>query len=110
MITADPSPFFVARIFRRWKDRLLDWRYRLPRLHLIEFPFDRPDGRRSYEIEKMRAELETMDDLKHKPVPAIVRTAIFTAPFPVVGRHGSSTSATIELVVPCVRDEAPKIS
>jgi len=73
---ADLTPVYEM-IFRRLKDRLLDWRYRLPRMHLIEFPSDRPDGRRSYELEKMRAELEqahreAMDDLKHKPVPAIV--------------------------------------
>src|SRR5438270_460592 len=54
---ADLTPVYEM-IFRRLKDRLLDWRYRLPRLHLIEFPSDRSDGRRSYEIEKMRAELE----------------------------------------------------
>src|SRR5207237_6283115 len=54
---ADLTPVYEM-IFRRLKDRLLDWRYRLPRLHLIEFPSDRPDGRTSYDIEKMRAELE----------------------------------------------------
>ena len=64
-------------IFRRLKHSLLDWRYRFPQLHLIEFPADRPDGRRSYELEKMRANLEranreALDDLKLEPVPAIV--------------------------------------
>lgn len=73
---ADLTPVHEM-IFRRLKDHLLDWRYRFPQLHLIEFPADRPDGRRSYELEKMRADLEqanrkAVDDLKLEPVPAIV--------------------------------------
>jgi hypothetical protein len=64
-------------IFRRLKDGLLDWRYRLPQVDLIEFPSDRPDGRRSYELEKMRLDLEqarreALHELKLQPVPAIV--------------------------------------
>jgi hypothetical protein len=73
---ADSTPVYEM-IFRRLKDGLLDWRYRFPRLHLIEFPTDRPDGRRSHELEKLRADLEqahreALDDLKLEPVPAIV--------------------------------------
>jgi len=64
-------------IFRRLKDGLLDWRYRLPQVNLIEFPSDRPDGRRSYELEKMRIDLEqarreALHELKLLPVPAIL--------------------------------------
>src|SRR5215472_13669033 len=54
---ADLTPVYEM-IFRRLKDDLLDWRYRFPAPHLIEFPTDRPDRRRSYELEKLRAELE----------------------------------------------------
>src|SRR5215469_13291707 len=73
---ADLTPVYEM-IFRRLKDHLLDWWYRFPQLHLIEFPADRPDRRRSYELEKMRADLEqanrkALDDLKLEPVPAIV--------------------------------------
>jgi len=73
---ADLTPVYEM-IFRRLKDRLLDWRYRFPKLSLIEFPCERPDGRRSYELEKMRADLEqahceAIDDLKLAPVPAVV--------------------------------------
>ena len=73
---ADLTPVYEM-IFRRLKDHLLDWRYRFPQLHLIEFPADRPDGRRSYELEKLRAELEqahreALDALKLEPLPAIV--------------------------------------
>ena len=73
---ADLTPVYEM-IFRRLKDDLLDWRYRFPAPHLIEFPTDRPDRRRSYELEKLRAELEqarreTLEDLKLEPVPAIV--------------------------------------
>jgi len=73
---ADLTPVYEM-IFRRLKDDLLDWRYCFPELHLIEFPADRPDGRRSYELEKLRADLEqgrreALEDLKLEPVPAIV--------------------------------------
>ena len=75
---ADLTPVYEM-IFRRLRAALLDWRYRFLQLHLIEFPSDRPDGRRSYELEKMRADLElanreALDDLKLEPVPAIVLT------------------------------------
>jgi hypothetical protein len=73
---ADLTPVYEM-VFRRLKDNLLDWRYRFPQLHLIEFPADRPDGRRSFELEKMRVDLEqarreALDELKLQPVPAIV--------------------------------------
>jgi hypothetical protein len=73
---ADLTPVYEM-IFRRLKVQPLDWRYRFPELHLIEFPSERPNGRRSYEVEKMRADLErahreAMDDLKLESVPAIV--------------------------------------
>ncbi|PYU38585.1 MAG: hypothetical protein DMG56_24595 [Acidobacteria bacterium] len=73
---ADLTPVYEM-IFRRLKVQSLDWRYRFPELHLIEFPSERPNGRRSYELEKMRADLEqahheAMDDLKLESVPAIV--------------------------------------
>src|SRR5207237_8126227 len=54
---ADLSPVYEM-IFRRLKARWLDWRYRLPRLHLIEFLSDRSFGRRSYELEKLTARIE----------------------------------------------------
>ncbi|MGB8457784.1 MAG: hypothetical protein WCE50_08700 [Candidatus Acidiferrum sp.] len=73
---ADLTPVY-GMIFRRLKDHSLDWRYRFPELHLIEFPADRPDGRLSHELEKMRVDLEqarrkALADLKLEPVPAIV--------------------------------------
>jgi hypothetical protein len=73
---ADLTPVYEL-ISRRWKVQSLDWRYRFPELHLIEFPSERPNGRRSYELEKMRVDLErahreAMDDLKLESVPAIV--------------------------------------
>ena len=73
---ADLTPVYEM-IFRRLKVPSLGWRYRFPELHLIEFPSERPNGRRSYELEKMRADLEqahreAMDDLKLASVPAIV--------------------------------------
>jgi hypothetical protein len=73
---ADLTPVYEM-IFRRLKVPSLGWRYRFPELHLIEFPSERPNGRRSYELEKMRADLEqahreAMDDLKLESVPAIV--------------------------------------
>jgi hypothetical protein len=73
---ADLTPLYQM-IFRRLKDGLLDWRYRFPELCLIEIPSDRPDGRRSHELEKLRANLEqahreTMDDLTLGPAPVIV--------------------------------------
>jgi hypothetical protein len=76
---ADLTPVY-GMIFRRLKDHLLDWRYRFPELHLIEFPAERPDGRRSHELEKMRVDLEqarreALGDLKLEPVPAIVPAA-----------------------------------
>jgi hypothetical protein len=73
---ADLTPVYEM-IFRRLKERRLNWRYRFPELHLIEFASDKPDGARSLRIEKMRAELEqihreTIEDAKDQPVPAIV--------------------------------------
>ena len=73
---ADLTPV-CEMIFRRLKHDLLDWRYRFPQLRLIEFPADRPDGRRSYELEKLRADLEqahreALEDAKFEPIPAIV--------------------------------------
>jgi hypothetical protein len=64
-------------IFRRLKERLFNWRYRLPELGLIDFPSDKPDGARTLRIEKMKAELkkihrETIEDAKQQPVPEIV--------------------------------------
>ncbi len=55
----------------------MDWRYSFPKLHLIEFPSEKPDGARSYELEKMKAELEeghhqAIEDSKLEPVPEIV--------------------------------------
>lgn len=34
---ADLTPVYEM-VFRRLKERLFDWRYRFPQLHLIEFP------------------------------------------------------------------------
>jgi len=55
----------------------LDWRYRFPKLCFIEFPSNEPDGRRSYELDKLRANLEqahreAIDDLRLSPAPAII--------------------------------------
>jgi hypothetical protein len=46
-------------------------------MHLIEFPSDRPDGLRSPQSENIRADLEranleSIHDLKGKPVPSVV--------------------------------------
>jgi hypothetical protein len=73
---ADLTPVYEM-IFRRLKGGLLDWRYRFPELCLIEFPSERPDDRKSYELEKVRASLEqahrqAVDDLRLAPAPAIV--------------------------------------
>ena len=72
----DLTPVYEM-IFRRLKERLLNWRYRFPELGLVEFSSDKPDGARSLRIEKMRAELkkshrEAIEDSKEQPVPAIV--------------------------------------
>ena len=72
----DLTPVYEM-IFRRLKERLLNWRYRFPELGLVEFSSDKPDGARSLRIEKMKAELkkihrETIEDSKEQPVPAIV--------------------------------------
>jgi hypothetical protein len=73
---ADLTPVYEM-IFGRLKGRLLDWRYRLPELKLIDFPSDEVCGQRSNELEKMKKELKqahrlAMEDLKLEPVPAIV--------------------------------------
>jgi hypothetical protein len=73
---ADLTPVYEM-IFRRLKGQLFDWRYRFPRLQLIEFPCDKPDGARSDELEKMKAELkkahrQAIEDSKLEPVPEIV--------------------------------------
>ncbi len=64
-------------IFRRLKERLFTWRYRFPELGLVDFPSDKPDGARSLEVDKMRAELKKMhrdaiEDVKREPVPTVV--------------------------------------
>ena len=56
----DLTPVYEM-IFRRLKERLLNWRYRFPELGLVEFSSDRPDGARSLRIEKMKAELKKSD-------------------------------------------------
>jgi len=53
----DLAPVYEM-IFRRLKERLLNWRYRFPELGLVEFSSDKPDGARSLRIEKMKAELK----------------------------------------------------
>jgi len=73
---ADLNPVYEM-IFRRLKARWFDWRYSFPKLQLIEFPSDRPNGARSYQYEKMRAELKeahrrAIEDSKLEPVPEIV--------------------------------------
>jgi hypothetical protein len=73
---ADLTPVYEM-IFRRLKERLLDWRYSFPKLQLIEFPSEGPDGARSYELEKMKAELkeahrQAIEDSKLDPMPEIV--------------------------------------
>ena len=73
---ADLTPVYEM-IFRRLKDGLLDWRYRFPKLQLIEFPSERPNGARSYQLEKMKAELkeahrQAIENSKLGPVPEIV--------------------------------------
>jgi len=73
----------LRTVIKRWgetaprKDGLLDWRYRFPKLCFIEFPSNEPDGRRSYELDKLRANLEqahreAIDDLRLSPAPAII--------------------------------------
>ena len=47
---ADLTPVYEM-VFRRLKERLLDWRYSFPQLQLIEFPSERPNGTRSYQLE-----------------------------------------------------------
>ena len=73
---ADLTPVYEM-IFRRLKERFFDWRYSFPKLQLIEFPSDGPNGARSYELEKMKAELkeaqrQAIEDSKLEPVPEIV--------------------------------------
>jgi len=73
---ADLTPVYEM-IFRRLKEGLLDWRYSFPKLQLIEFPSERPNGARSYQLEKIKAELkeahrQAIEDSKLKPVPEIV--------------------------------------
>jgi len=53
---ADLTPVYEM-IFRRLKEGLFDWRYGFPKLQLIEFPSDIPNRARSYQLEKMKAEL-----------------------------------------------------
>jgi hypothetical protein len=73
---ADLTPVYEV-IFCRMKGSELDWRYRFPQMQVIEFPSDRPDGRRSHALLNMRADLERanlagIQDLKRKPVPSLV--------------------------------------
>ena len=73
---ADLTPVYEM-VFRRVKEQLFDWRYRFPQLRLIEFLCDRPDGGRSYQLEKMKADLkeahrQAIEDSKLGPVPEIV--------------------------------------
>jgi hypothetical protein len=73
---ADLTPVYEM-IFRRLKERFFDWQYSFPKLLLIEFPSDRPNGARSYKLEKMKAELkeahrQAIEDSKLAPVPEIV--------------------------------------
>lgn len=73
---ADLTPVYEM-IFGRLKARLLDWRYRLPQLKLIEFASDEVCGHGSNELEEMKKELKqahrlAMEALKLEPVPAIV--------------------------------------
>src|SRR5438552_10974735 len=72
----DLTPVYEM-IFKRLKERLFSWRYRLPELGLIDFPSDKPDGARTLRIEKMKAELkkihgETIEDASQHPGPEIV--------------------------------------
>jgi hypothetical protein len=73
---ADLTPVYEM-VFRRLKQRLLGWRYSFPQLQLIEFPSARPNGARSYQLEKMKAELkeehrQAIEDSKLEPAPEIV--------------------------------------
>ena len=73
---ADLTPVYEM-VFRRLKQRLLDWRYSFPQLQLIEFSSEKPNGARSYQLEKMKAELkeahrQAIEDSKLEPVPEIV--------------------------------------
>src|ERR1700739_429678 len=59
-------------LFPRLKEGLFDWRYSFPKLQLIEFPSDRPNGARSYQLEKMKAELnaahrQAIENSKREP-------------------------------------------
>ena len=100
---SDLTPVYEM-IFRRLKERLFDWRYSFPKLQLIEFPSDMPNGARSYQLEKMNAELEeahrqAIADSKLEPVPAIVLAyRNVYGMWPHGWHHGSSTNATIEFV------------
>jgi len=73
---ADLTPVYEM-IFRRLKAQLFDWRYSFPKLQLIEFPSDKPNGAGSYQLKKMNAELkeahrQAIEDSKLEPVPEIV--------------------------------------
>jgi hypothetical protein len=73
---ADLMPVYEM-VFRRLKERWLDWRYSFPQVQLIEFPSERPNGARSYQLEKMKAELreahrQAIEDSKLEPAPEIV--------------------------------------
>jgi hypothetical protein len=74
---ADLSPVYQM-IFRRLKERLLSWRYRFPKLSLIEFgPPDRLDGGARLEVENLKAELkeihrEAIKEARQEPEPATV--------------------------------------
>ena len=65
-------------IFRRLKEQQLSWRYRFPKLGLVEIDSsDKPDGARTLEIEKAKADLrninrQAIEDAKEDPVPATV--------------------------------------
>jgi len=79
---ADLTPVYEM-VFRRLKQRLLDWRYSFPQLQLIEFSSEKPNGARSYQLEKMKADLkeahrQAIEDSKLEPCRrSCLRTEMF---------------------------------
>jgi hypothetical protein len=72
----DLTPVYET-IFRRLKQRCLDWRYQFPETRLVDLGSDRPDTARSAQIKKMRGELKkihraAIEDARQQPVPPIV--------------------------------------
>ena len=71
---ADLTPVYEM-IFRRLKDRLLNWRYRFPELGMVQLHSPQfPDGAETLRMEKLRAELkkghrQAIENARENPIP-----------------------------------------